>query len=64
MYDPRHSCASLLAVQGVPPRVGMQILGHSNIATTMNIYTHVLDESKRAAAAGLELVFRAQTERV
>jgi len=51
-------------VQGVPPRVAMQILGHSNIATTMNIYTHVLDESKRAAAAGLELVFRAQTERV
>jgi len=42
----------------------MQILGHSNIATTMNIYTHVLDESKREAAAGLELVFRAQTERV
>jgi len=55
-HDLRHSCASLLAAQGVPARVAMDILGHSNIATTLNIYTHVMDESKREAAHALERI--------
>jgi integrase len=51
-HDLRHSCASLLAVQGVPARVAMEIMGHSNIAMTQNIYTHVLEESTRAGVDG------------
>jgi integrase len=41
-HDLRHTCASLLLAQGVPARVVMDILGHSQIAVTMDIYSHVL----------------------
>lgn len=37
----RHSCATLLLVQVVSPRVVMEILGHSQISLTMNTYSHV-----------------------
>lgn len=46
----RHGAASLMAAQGVPPRVAMEVLGHSQISTTMNIYAHVAPESQRLAA--------------
>ena len=41
-HDLRHTCASFLLVQGVSPRVVMEILGHSQIALTLNTYGHVL----------------------
>ena len=49
-HDLRHGAASLMAAQGVPARVAMEILGHSQISTTMNIYTHVAPELGREAA--------------
>ena len=45
----RHGAATLLAAQGVPPRVAMEILGHAQISTTMNIYAHVAPELQREA---------------
>ncbi|MDQ2987115.1 MAG: tyrosine-type recombinase/integrase [Armatimonadota bacterium] len=41
-YDLRHSCATLLLAQGVDPRTIMETLGHSQIALTLNTYSHVL----------------------
>jgi hypothetical protein len=41
-------------MQGVPARVVMEILGHDQISTTMNIYAHVLPNSLREAAARIE----------
>jgi integrase len=49
-HDLRHSCATLLLVQGVSPRVVMDVLGHSQIAMTMNTYSHVIPELRRNAA--------------
>jgi len=49
-HDLRHSCATLLLAQGVPARVVMEVLGHSQISLTLNTYTHVLPELKREAA--------------
>lgn len=49
-HDLRHGAASLMAAQGVPARVAMELLGHSQIGTTMNIYTHVGDDLQRDAA--------------
>ena len=49
-HDLRHSCATLLLVQGVSPRVVMDVLGHSQIALTMNTYSHVIPELRREAA--------------
>lgn len=53
-HDLRHSCATLLLVQGVSPRVVMDVLGHSQIALTMNTYSHVIPELKREAAQRME----------
>jgi integrase len=53
-HDLRHSCATLLIVMGVHPRVVMEILGHSQISTTMNIYAHVLPRVQREAITGLD----------
>ena len=35
-HDLRHCCVSLLLAQHVPPRVVMDVVGHSQIALTMN----------------------------
>ena len=49
-HDLRHSCATLLLVQGVSPKVVQELLGHSDIAMTMNTYSHVIPELRRDAA--------------
>jgi integrase len=49
-HDQRHWCATLLLAQGVPPRVVMDLLGHSHISTLMNTYGHVIEESRRQTA--------------
>lgn len=49
-HDLRHGAASLMATQGVPARVAMETLGHSDISTTMNIYSHVAAQLQREAA--------------
>ena len=49
-HDLRHSCATLLLVQGVSPRVVMEFLGHTEIGTTMNTYSHIVPELRREAA--------------
>jgi integrase len=50
LHDLRHTAASLLLAQNVPARVVMEILGHSQIALTMNTYSHVAPEVSREAA--------------
>ena len=52
LHDLRHSCASFLLAAGASPRTVMKTLGHSQIALTMNTYTHVLPEIERAAVDG------------
>ena len=52
LHDLRHSCASFLLAAGASPRTVMKTLGHSQIALTMNTYTHVLPEVERAAVDG------------
>jgi len=49
-HDLRHACASLLLAQGVHPRVVMETLGHSQIALTLNTYSHVIPALGREAA--------------
>ena len=39
-----------MAAQGVPPRAAMEVLGHEQISTTMDIYTHVAQEMHHEAA--------------
>jgi integrase len=48
-HSTRKTCGSLLAALDVHPRVAMQILRHSKIAITMEIYTEVPSASTREA---------------
>ncbi len=41
-HDLRHSAASLLLTAGVHPKIVQEILGHTQISMTMDIYSHVL----------------------
>jgi integrase len=57
-HDLRHSAATLLLVQGVHPRIVMDILGHSSIAQTMNTYSHVIPSAQRQAAFEMDSILR------
>lgn len=45
-HDLRHSFASLLLNSGESPKVIQELLGHSTITTTMDIYSHLNDSTK------------------
>ncbi len=49
VHSTRHTCASLLAALDVHPRVAMQILRHSQIAVTMNVYTETYSKDTTEA---------------
>jgi integrase len=49
VHTTRRTCASLLVALDVHPRVAMQILRHSQIAVTMNVYSEVPSTATRAA---------------
>lgn len=49
LHDARHTAATLLLTQGVPARVAMEILGHSQASLTLGTYSHVSTELSRDA---------------
>lgn len=53
-HDLRHSCASLLLAQGVPLSSIMDVLGHSSITTTRDVYAHLGDELRDEAAQAMD----------
>lgn len=50
LHDGRHTAATLLLAAGVHPRVVMELLGHGQMRTTMDIYSHVMPALAREAA--------------
>ena len=50
----RHIHSSLLNDLRVPVKIAQEQLGHASISTTLNIYTHVVDASHRAAIEQVE----------
>lgn len=49
-HDLRHGAATYLVAAGVPMRVVMAQLGHSQMAITSDLYAHVLPEVQREAS--------------
>ncbi len=52
----RHIHSSLLHDLGAPVKVAQQQLGHASVETTLNIYTHVIQDTHRRAIENLERV--------
>jgi integrase len=52
-HDLRHSCASLLLANNVPMKQIQDWLGHSDFATTANIYAHLDFNSKLVSAQAM-----------
>ena len=58
LHDARHGFATLMADAGVEPRLLMELMGHSEIGITMNVYTHVVEKSKREAIKIMDDILR------
>jgi integrase len=50
----RHTAATLLSLVGVHVKVVSEMLGHSSVAITLSIYSHVLPMIQRDAAAAMD----------
>jgi integrase len=53
-HNIRHTCASLLLSQGVHPKLVQELLGHADITTTLNTYSHVIPSLRGETASAME----------
>ncbi len=59
-HDLRHSCASILLAENVNPKVVQEMLGHSSIAVTMDVYSHTLPTMQADAAERMDRLLAAR----
>jgi len=57
-HDLRHSAATILAALGIHPRVVQDLLGHSKVEMTMNVYTKSLLSERKKALEKISDLFR------
>ncbi len=57
LHELRHTYLTLLAVEGVHPKVMQELAGHYSSQITMDIYTHVNMEAKRDAVEAVSKLF-------
>jgi integrase len=54
IHDLRHSAVAILIAQGVNVKAISELLGHSSVAFTLQVYGHLLEETKREAATKMD----------
>lgn len=59
-HDARHTAASLMLEAGVLLKVVSEMLGHTTISITADIYGHITDDMQRSAAGAMDALFRRQ----
>lgn len=57
-HDLRHTCASLLMESETDSKVIQELLGHSSISTTLDIYTHLKIQQKRNSVDRMANLFK------
>jgi integrase len=55
-HDLRHTAATLLLGRGVHPKMVADLLGHTRISTTLDLYSHVTPTMQREAVAAMDAV--------
>lgn len=58
-HDLRHTFASLMLLRGAKPKVISEALGHSSVAFTMDVYSHIIEGMQENAMALLDGVLPA-----
>lgn len=61
-HDLRHTHASMLLLKGVNPKVVAERLGHSSVATTLDIYSHVMPSMQKEVASIVNSFFVYKSE--
>ena len=54
----RHTAASYMIKNNVPITTVSGVLGHANTSTTLNIYSHMLEDTKKEAINSLEKMYK------
>jgi len=54
IHDLRHAAATFMVAAGVPITEVSAILGHAQVSTTVNIYSHAMPGKRRAAVSEIE----------
>jgi integrase len=54
IHDLRHSAVAILIAQGVNIKAISELLGHSSVAFTLQVYGHLLEETKRETATKMD----------
>jgi integrase len=54
VHDLRRTFATLLLSEGTHPKIVQEMLGHANISTTLDTYSHVLPSMQEAAVSAME----------
>lgn len=58
MHTLRHTFATRAIESGMKPKTLQEILGHSNIGITMNLYVHITEDEKEKEIKKFEQAFR------
>lgn len=54
LHDLRHSAVAILIAQGVHIKAISELLGHSSVAFTLQVYGHLFEETKRETALKMD----------
>jgi integrase len=54
LHDLRHAYATALLKAGVHPKIVSEALGHSSVAFTLDVYSHVIPSMQEQAAQAIE----------
>jgi integrase len=54
IHDLHHSAVAILMAQGVDARSITELLGHSSVAFTLQVYGHLMEETKRDTVSKMD----------
>lgn len=58
LYGLRHTCATLLLMNGTNPKIVSERLGHASVVMTLDVYSHVLPTMQDEATDAMDRILR------